>query len=102
MLLSLLGSWLFGSLWLLSLLGLGLLCLLDLLWLSNLDELVRSSSLARSTGHLQSSLSNSPLESKPDLGGSLSSIHLVVGHDVIEDGSTAGTSPVLEGSDGSS
>merc|ERR1712007_55571 len=96
-----LGSWFLGSfLWLLSLLGnrllclldlLGLLglwflCLLDLLWLLSLDNLVGSSSLTRSSGHLEGSLGNSTLEGQADLNSSLGSINLVVGTDVLEDG----------------
>merc|ERR1711972_450534 len=106
----LLGSWLLGSLlgsrflgsllWLLSLLGSRLLCLLDLLgflglWLLSLldlfgllslDNLVGSSSLTRSSCHLEDSLGNSTLEGQADLNSSLGSINLVVGTDVLEDG----------------
>merc|ERR1711988_2033730 len=84
----LLGSGLLGGL-----LGSGLLDLLDLLGLLNLDQLVAASVLA---------LSGGPLEGEPDLGGSLGSIHLVVGDDVLEDGGTAGAGPVLQGGDGGS
>merc|ERR1711997_681208 len=98
---SLLGSWLLGSLlWLLSLLGsrllclldllgllgLWLLCLLDLLGLLSLNNLVGSSSLTRSSCHLEGSLGNSTLEGQADLNSSLGSINLVVGTDVLEDG----------------
>merc|ERR1711892_1392104 len=120
---SLLGSWLLGSLfgsWLLSnllgswflgswLLGglLGLLCLLGssllcLLWLLNLDNLIGSSSLTRCSGHFEGSLGNSTLEGQTDLDGSLGSINLVVGTDVLEDGLAGRASAVLEGGDGSS
>merc|ERR1712223_912537 len=93
----LLGSGLLGGL-----LGSGLLDLLDLLGLLNLDQLVAASVLALSRGHLEGSLGDSPLEGEPDLGGSLGSIDLVVGDDVLEDGGTAGAGPVLEGGDGGS
>merc|ERR1739844_818716 len=89
---SFLGSWFLGSLlWLLSLLGCRLLCLLDLLgllglWLLSLDNLVGSSSLTRCSGHLEGSLGNSTLEGQADLNSSLGSINLVVGTDVLEDG----------------
>merc|ERR1719225_1950714 len=84
---SFLGSWFLGSLlWLLSLLGFRLLCLLDLLWLLSLDNLVGSSSLTRCSGHLKGSLGNSTLEGQADLNSSLGSINLVIGTDVLEDG----------------
>merc|ERR1712203_130380 len=91
---SFLGSWFLGSLlWLLSLLGSRLLCLLDLLgllglWLLSLldllglislDNFVGSSSLTRSSCHLEGSLGNSTLEGQADLDSSLGSINLVVG-----------------------
>merc|ERR1739838_1046093 len=79
----LLGSFLGSLLWLL---GSWLLCLLDLLWLLNLDNLEASSSLSGCSGHLESSLGNSTLEGHADLDGSLDSINLVVGTDVLEDG----------------
>merc|ERR1712061_716599 len=102
-LLSLFGSWLLGSLLgLLWLLCLRLLCLLDFLWLLHLDHLVGSSSLSRSSGHLESSLGNSTLECQADLDSSLGSINLVVGTDVLEDGLAGGASAVLQGGDGSS
>merc|ERR1719477_166153 len=112
----LLGSRLLGSLlWLLSgllgsrllssllwLLGLWLLSLLDLLWLFSLDNLVGSSSFSGCSGHLESSLGNSTLEGQADLDSSLSSINLVVGTDVLEDGLAGGASAVLQGGDGGS
>merc|ERR1712141_259198 len=97
---SFLGSWFLGSLlWLLSLLGSRLLCLLnllwflglsllsllDLLWLLSLDNLVGSSSLTRCSGHLEGSLGNSTLEGQADLNSSLGSINLVAGTNVLED-----------------
>merc|ERR1739838_1225401 len=85
-LLWLLGSWLLCLLDLLGLLGLWLLNLLDLLWLLNLDNLEASSSLSGCSGHLECSLGNSTLEGHADLDGSLDSINLVVGTDVLEDG----------------
>merc|ERR1719225_1171257 len=85
-LLSLLGSRLLCLLDLLGLLGLWLLSLLDLLWLLCLDNLVGSSSLTRCSGHLEGSLGNSTLEGQADLNSSLGSINLVVGTDVLEDG----------------
>merc|ERR1719477_103525 len=119
---SLLGSWLLGGLlgswflssllcWLLGsrllssllwLLGLWLLCLLDLLWLFSLDNLVGSSSLSGCSGHLESALGNSTLEGQADLDSSLGSINLVIGTDVLEDGLAGGASAVLQGSDGGS
>merc|ERR550517_678077 len=94
---SLLGSWLLCLLDLLGLLGLWLLCLLDLLWLLSLNNLVGSSSLTRSSCHLEGSLGNSTLEGQADLNSSLGSINLVVGTDVLEDGLARRSSAVLEG-----
>merc|ERR1719187_262796 len=126
---SLLSSWLLGSLlgrllcgllcwflcsllcWFLSLLSCGLLgsllslwllCLLDLLWLLDLDNLEAASSLSSGLSSLECSLGDSTLEGKTDLSGSLGSIHLVVGHNVLEDGLAGGASAGLEGCDGSS
>merc|ERR1711988_1192609 len=84
---------------LLGLLGGGLLDLLDLLGLLNLDQLVAAGVLALSGGHLEGSLGDSPLEGEPDLGSGLGSIDLVVGDDVLEDGGATGAGPVLEGGD---
>merc|ERR550525_132874 len=110
---SLLGGGLLGSLlgsWLLDLLGGGLLGdlldllglhdlllhhLLDLLGLDNLDQLVAAGVLALGGGHLEGSLGDSPLEGEPDLGDGLGGIDLVVGHDVLEDGGTAGAGPAF-------
>merc|ERR1711881_473652 len=80
---------------LLSFLSLGLLCLLDLLSLDG-DKLEFSSSLSRSSGLRQSSLGKSTLEGETDLDGGLGSVHLVVGHDVLEDGLAGGASPLLQ------
>merc|ERR1711881_659968 len=78
---------------LLSFLSLGLLCLLDFLSL-DWDKLEFSSSLSRSSGLRQSSLGESTLEGEADLDGGLGSVHLVIGHDVLEDGLAGGASPL--------
>merc|ERR1712012_1368296 len=116
----LLGSWLFGSSWLLGSLGflgswllssrllslLGSRLLLGGLWLlgSRLlgGQLEGSSSLLTSSSGSNNSLGlNHLLESNPDSGLGLGSINLVVGADVLEDGLSGGSSPVLESLDGS-
>merc|ERR1712203_102066 len=102
----LLGSRLLGSLLssglLSSLLGSGLLGLLGLGRLLSLHQLVAAGVLAAGSSGLECTLGNSPLEGQPDLDGSAGSVDLVVGDDVLDDGSAAGAGPVLESSDGSS
>merc|ERR1712165_400076 len=93
---SLLGSGLLGSLGLLGLLGLGLLGL-GLLG----GQLEASSSLLASSGSGNNLLGSDHLpEGELDTDGSLVSLNLVVGNDVLEDGLAGGSLLVLEGLDG--
>merc|ERR1712010_207943 len=98
-LLGLLGSWLLSSLRLLSL-GLLGLRLLSLGLLSRQFE-GPSSLLASSSGRHQLLGSEHLLESQTDTDGGLSSVDLVVGHDVLEDGLAGGTLLVCQLLDGS-
>merc|ERR1711894_700977 len=98
----LLGSRLLGGLLSSRLLGLGLLGLrlLSLGLLSRQFE-GASSLLASSSGKHQLLGSEHLLESQTDTDGGLSSVDLVVGHDVLEDGLAGGTLLVCQLLDGS-
>merc|ERR1712115_115865 len=74
------------------LLGSFLLGLLHLLWFLNLDNPVASSSLSGSSGHLEGTRSNHPLQGDTDIDGWVGILHLVVGGDVLQDGGSGGAS----------
>merc|ERR1712158_302697 len=93
----LLGGLRLGSLGLLGLLGLGLLCL-GLLG----GQLEASCSLLASGGSSHNLLGGNHLpQGELDAHASLSRIHLVVGNDVLEDGLARGSLLVLQALDGS-